>query len=94
MDRYRPGDKIRPLVARRDRLVTLDVTLGAESGRPWRLQPKPDATTEQQRRLTGWLGQKRRTAFPPKFREPSQESARRPPKMWPTGAAWMKVNIP
>ena len=57
MDQYRAGDKIRLLVARRDRLVTLDVTLGAEPGRPWRLQPKPDATADQLRNLSAWLGQ-------------------------------------
>ncbi len=57
MDQYRVGDTVRLLVARRDRLVTLDVTLGAEPGRPWRLQPKPDATAGQTARLTAWLGQ-------------------------------------
>jgi predicted metalloprotease with PDZ domain len=56
MDQYRVGDTVRLLVARRDRLVTLDVTLGAEPGRPWRLQPKPDATAEQRARLAAWLG--------------------------------------
>jgi len=57
MDQYKVGDKVRVLVARRDRLVTLDVTLGPESGRPWRLQPRPDQTAEQKARLTAWLGQ-------------------------------------
>jgi predicted metalloprotease with PDZ domain len=56
MDQYRAGDTVRVLVARRDRLMTLPVTLGADPGRPWRLQVKPDATTEQQQRLTAWLG--------------------------------------
>jgi predicted metalloprotease with PDZ domain len=56
MDQYRAGDTVRVLVARRDRLLTLPITLGAEPGRPWRLQVKPDATTEQQARLTAWLG--------------------------------------
>ena len=57
MDQYHAGDRIRLLVARRDRLVTLDVTLGPEPGRPWRLQPKADATAEQKTRLSVWLGQ-------------------------------------
>jgi predicted metalloprotease with PDZ domain len=56
MDQYRAGDTVRVLVARRDRLMTLPITLGAEPGRPWRLQVKPDATSEQQARLTAWLG--------------------------------------
>ncbi len=57
MDQYRVGDTVRVLVARRDRLVTLDVTLGPEPGRPWRLQPRSDATTVQQKNLSSWLGQ-------------------------------------
>jgi len=56
MDQYKVGDRIRLLVARRDRLVTLDVTLAAEPGRPWRLQPAPDQTAEQKARLEAWLG--------------------------------------
>jgi predicted metalloprotease with PDZ domain len=56
MDQYRAGETVRVLVARRDRLMTVPVTLGAEPGRPWRLQVKPDATTEQQARLIAWLG--------------------------------------
>ena len=47
LDQYKPGDKIAVLVARRDRLMKLDVTLGAEPGRPWRLEPLPNATAEQ-----------------------------------------------
>ena len=54
---YRVGDTVRVLVARRDRLVTLDVTLGPEPGRPWRLQTKADATAAQRASLAAWLGQ-------------------------------------
>ena len=56
MDQYRVGDTVRVLVARRDRLVTLDITLGAEPGRPWRLQTKADATAGQRANLAAWLG--------------------------------------
>lgn len=56
MDQYKVGDKVRLLVARRDRLVTLEVTLAAEPGRPWRLQPAPDQTAEQKAHLEAWLG--------------------------------------
>ena len=48
---YRPGDKIAVLVARRDRLMKLDVTLGADPGRPWRLEQAPNATDEQKGRF-------------------------------------------
>lgn len=57
MDQYRGGDTVRVLVARRDRLVTLDVTLGREPGRPWRLQTLSNASADQQKRLAAWLGQ-------------------------------------
>ena len=56
MDQYKVGDTLRLLVARRDRLITFDVTLAAEPGRPWRIQPKPDATAEQKARRAAWLG--------------------------------------
>lgn len=48
---YRPGDKIALLVARRDRLMTINVTLGADPGRPFRLEQAPDATDEQKARF-------------------------------------------
>jgi len=48
---YRPGDTIALLVARRDRLMTIDVTLGADPGRPWRLETAPNATDEQKARF-------------------------------------------
>ena len=47
----RPGDKIALLVARRDRLTKIDVTLGADPGRPWRLETAPNATDEQKTRF-------------------------------------------
>lgn len=48
---YRPGDKVAMLVARRDRLMKIDVTLGADPGRPWRLETAPNATEEQKARF-------------------------------------------
>ena len=48
---YRPGDKITLVVARRDRLMTLNVTLGADPGRPFRLEQAPNATDEQKARF-------------------------------------------
>ena len=48
---YRPGDKIALLVARRDRLMTINVTLGADPGRPFRLEQAPNATDEQKARF-------------------------------------------
>ena len=40
-EQYAPGDRIAMLVARRDRLLSLDVLLGAEPSRTWRLESRP-----------------------------------------------------
>jgi predicted metalloprotease with PDZ domain len=55
LEQYRPGDKISVLVARRDRLMKIDVQLGPEPGRAWRLEPLPNATAEQQAHLTALM---------------------------------------
>ena len=47
LGQYKPGDKVSVTVARRDRLIKLEVTLGPEPGRSWRLEPAPAATAEQ-----------------------------------------------
>ena len=56
LEQYQPGDTVSLLVARRDRLMRFDVTLGAEPGRAWRLEVSPNATEAQKRRLTAWIG--------------------------------------
>jgi predicted metalloprotease with PDZ domain len=55
LEQYKPGDRISVLVARRDRLMKLDVTLGPEPGRAWRLEPAPNATAEQTARLNALM---------------------------------------
>jgi predicted metalloprotease with PDZ domain len=55
LDLYKPGDKVALLVARRDRLMKIDVTLGAEPGRAWRLEPLPNATAEQAAHLNALM---------------------------------------
>jgi predicted metalloprotease with PDZ domain len=55
LGQYQPGDKVSVTVARRDRLMKLEVTLGADPGRPWRLEALPNATAEQAARLTALL---------------------------------------
>jgi predicted metalloprotease with PDZ domain len=57
LEQYKPGDKIAMLVARRDRVMKLDVTLGADPGRPWRLETLSNASEEQKARLAAWIGQ-------------------------------------
>lgn len=55
LEHYRPGDTVSLLVARRDALLRLDVTLGAEPSRSWRLEPEPAATDAQKTQLAQWL---------------------------------------
>jgi predicted metalloprotease with PDZ domain len=55
MEAYGPGQRVSLLVARREQLLRLEVTLGAEPRRSWRLEPDPGATPGQQQRLQAWL---------------------------------------
>jgi len=41
LEQYAPGNRITLLVARRDRLLSLDAVLGAEPARAWRLESRP-----------------------------------------------------
>ncbi|HXH25226.1 MAG TPA: hypothetical protein VNI78_08260 [Vicinamibacterales bacterium] len=54
---YRPGDRVTVLVARRERLMPLTVTLAAEPPRRWRLEIDPAASAEQKARLAAWPGE-------------------------------------
>jgi predicted metalloprotease with PDZ domain len=56
MERYRPGQKISVLIARRDRLERLDATFGVEPGDAWRLEIAPEATTDQQQHFRTLVG--------------------------------------
>jgi predicted metalloprotease with PDZ domain len=52
---YRPGDKVSILLARRDVLMRLDLTLASEPKR-WQLEIRPNATDAQKQNLANWLG--------------------------------------
>lgn len=52
---YPPGKKVTVLVARREELKQLDVTLGVEPQDRWTLSVKPNATPEQRAHLAAWL---------------------------------------
>jgi predicted metalloprotease with PDZ domain len=41
LEQYSPGDRVSVLVARRDRLRSLDLVFGVEPLRTWRLEPRP-----------------------------------------------------
>ena len=55
MEQYLAGDRVSILVARRDRLIRLDVTLGAEPSKTWQLEVDPSATAEGRAGLDFWL---------------------------------------
>jgi len=52
---YRPGDRISILLARRDVLMRIELTLGSEPKR-WALEVSPDATDAQKQNFGNWLG--------------------------------------
>jgi predicted metalloprotease with PDZ domain len=55
LDQYKPGDTVTMLVARREQLLRLNVTFGAEPPRQWRLEVSPTANETQKRQLEKWL---------------------------------------
>jgi len=55
LEQYKTGDKVSVLVARREQLVHIPITFGAEPQKAWRLEVNPNATEAQRRLLDGWL---------------------------------------
>jgi len=55
MEQYVAGDRVSMLVARRDRLTRLDLTLGAEPSKSWQIEPDQAATPEQRAGMDFWL---------------------------------------
>jgi predicted metalloprotease with PDZ domain len=53
---YRPNETVSVLIARRDRLMRLDVTLGVEPSESWRLEADPKAGEDLLARRRAWLG--------------------------------------
>ena len=51
LQQYRPGDRVSILVARREQLLPLTVTLGTEPASSWQLEVDPAATDVQRTRL-------------------------------------------
>jgi predicted metalloprotease with PDZ domain len=56
LEQYRPGEKVSVLVARREQLMRLGVTLAAEPPKTWRLQRLTTPSATQQNQLVRWLG--------------------------------------
>jgi predicted metalloprotease with PDZ domain len=55
LEQYKSGDRVSVLVARREQLVRIPTTFGAEPQRAWRVEVNPAATDAQRRLLDGWL---------------------------------------
>jgi predicted metalloprotease with PDZ domain len=55
LDQYRVGDRVSVLVARREQLLRVDVTLGSEPARTWRLDLDPSAKEPALQTRTRWL---------------------------------------
>jgi predicted metalloprotease with PDZ domain len=55
LQQYGPGERISILVARREQLMPVEVTLGAEPARAWRLDVDPSAPGRAVEHRTRWL---------------------------------------
>jgi predicted metalloprotease with PDZ domain len=55
LEAYKPGQKVTLVIARREELKRLNVTLGLEPPDRWTLTVRPDRTPEQQAHLSSWL---------------------------------------
>ena len=55
MEQYVVGDRVSLLVSRRDRLIRLDVTFGAEPLKAWQLEVDPSAAPAHRAALDFWL---------------------------------------
>ena len=55
LETWTPGDTVPLLVARREELLTLQVTFAAEPALSIKLEPDPSAASEARDRLTAWL---------------------------------------
>jgi predicted metalloprotease with PDZ domain len=53
---YRPGDTLKLLVARREKMMALSVVLGHEPAKVWELEPGPDADGDTVARRIAWFG--------------------------------------
>lgn len=55
LERYRPGQRVEVLAARREQLIRIPVTLGVEPADGWQLEVDPSASSSQQEQRKAWL---------------------------------------
>lgn len=56
LENYHPGEKVSLLIARREQLMRIDLTLAEETPKKWQLEIRPDASAAQKHHLDSWLG--------------------------------------
>lgn len=57
LKQYTPGTAVKVIVARRQKLMTLPVTLGEKPQDKWKLEQDPEASAEAKARFAAWLWQ-------------------------------------
>jgi len=57
LESYRVGETVEVLIARREKLETLKLTITQDKPASWNLEIKPDATAEQKAHLKAWLAE-------------------------------------
>jgi predicted metalloprotease with PDZ domain len=55
LEQYRPGNRVTVLVARREQLLRIPVTLAAEQPRSWKIEAAPTAPPEKVQQLNNYL---------------------------------------
>ena len=55
LKQYRPGDRVRFLLARRQALRTIEVELGTKPDEKWKLECDPECSPEAEKRRATWL---------------------------------------
>jgi predicted metalloprotease with PDZ domain len=55
LENYRAGESVSLLIARREKLMRIDLRLSAEPAKNWLLEVHPDATDDRKRHLSEWL---------------------------------------
>jgi len=60
LEGYHPDDKVSILIARREKLMRVDLVLAGQPPAKWQLELRPDVTSAQQHHLEAWLGNETR----------------------------------
>lgn len=56
LEAYHPEEKVSILIARREKLMRVDLVLASQPPAKWQLESRPDVTSAQKHHLEAWLG--------------------------------------